>query len=453
MRPVAEQGSAKIGLGTRVGYGVGAIGTGVYATVPGLLLLYYMTDTLGIAAALAGIGIFIPKLWDVLTDPLMGSISDRTRTRWGRRRPYLLAGGLALPLLFVLLFSSPELEPIWAFAWVFVTYVLAATAFTVFSVPYTAMPAEMSEDYDEVTSLMGWRVALLTIGVLVSGAAAPQLIELGGGGRAGYQVMAMGLAVVMMASLLGTFFGTRKAPARPRLDQTPPFREQLRAALEVRPFRVLIGGYALQLIGVGVILATVPYFVRYLLHGNDGTVTIMFVALVGPAFATMPIWVRISRLIGKLRAYLISTALLGLGAASLWLADPARLGLVYAQVAVMGVGWAGTQLFPFSMLPDTMAADRHASGQRREGVFTGLWMAVDKGAMATGALLAGLALDLGGFVESRGGQLVEQPGTALTAIAVSTALLPAVFLLISLPILRRYELTREKTRAIYAEVE
>jgi sugar (glycoside-pentoside-hexuronide) transporter len=432
-----------LGAGLRFGYGVGAIGTGVYATVPGLLLLYYMTDTLGVGAAVAGVGIFVPKLWDVITDPFMGTISDRTRSRWGRRRPYLLAGGLSLPVCFALLFACPLDGPTASFVWVMVMYLLAATAFTVFSVPWTAMPAEMSEDYDEFTGLMGWRVALLTVGVLLSGALAPMLVELGGGGRSGYTLMGATLGAVMLVMLLGCFWGTRRAPSLDRREDDAGLWTQLAEVARVRPFVVLVGAFALQLVGVGVILAAVPYFARYILD-DAGALTILFVALVGPAFAFMPVWVRVSRVIGKLPAYVTSVSIFSVGALSLWLASAETTTIVYAQVAVIGVGWAGTQLCPFSMLPDTMTADREDSGQRREGVFTGVWMAIDKGGMAIGALLTGLALDAGGFVESAEGVVVTQPGSALTAIRVSIALLPAMFMLVSLPILRGYELDRER---------
>lgn len=443
---------AGLGAGLRFGYGIGAVGTGMYATVPGLLLLYYMTDTLGIGAAIAGVGIFVPKLWDVITDPFMGTISDRTRSRWGRRRPYLLAGALTLPLCFALLFACPLDTPAASFWWVMLMYLLAATAFTVFSVPYTAMPAEMSEDYDEFTSLMGWRVALLTVGVLLSGALAPAIVELGGGGRSGYTLMGAALGVTMLLAMLGCFFGTRRAPSLDRRDDDPGFFTQLREVARVRPFAVLVGAYALQLVGIGVVLAAVPFFARYILDDAQA-LTILFVALVGPAFLVMPVWVRVSRAIGKLPAYVISVVTFSIGALSLWLAHADTKALVYAQVAVIGVGWAGTQLCPFSMLPDTMTADREDSGQRREGVFTGVWMAVDKGGMAVGALLTGLALDAGGFIESGEGVLVTQPDSALTAIRVTVALLPASFMLVSLPILRSYELDRERRQPLTGEID
>ncbi|MFO7561521.1 MAG: MFS transporter [Enhygromyxa sp.] len=430
------------------GYGLGSVGTGIYNTVPGLLLLIYMTDTLGVPAWLAGLGIFVPKLWDVITDPWMGSLSDRTETRFGRRRPWLLAGGVALPILFVLLFRTPDFgDPILGFCWVLGFYILCATAYTVFSVPYIAMPAEMTDDYDEVTRLMAWRMALLTVGVLVSGALAPALVEqLGGGGRAGYAMMSTIIAVMLGAAMIGTFLGTRGAPQRARLPEQPRFWPSLLAVLRVKPFVILGSGYFLQHAGVGAVLAVVPYFANYVLDGPEGTVTILFVCLVGPAFATMPLWVAISRRIGKRAAYIASMLLFGGAAASLWLASPSALALVYVQVALVGVGWAGTELFPFSMLPDVIAADRQQSGVPREGTFTGLWMAIDKGALAFGALLASLALEFTGFVESEAGELVTQPDSALVGIRIGTAALPALFVLACLPIILRYRLGRDASR-------
>jgi GPH family glycoside/pentoside/hexuronide:cation symporter len=435
--------------GQYFGYALGSVGTGIYNTVPGLLLLYYMTDTLGISAWLAGLAIFVPKLWDVITDPWMGQISDRSHSRWGRRRPWLLLGGLTLPPVFALMFMTPDFaEPALRFVWVTGFYILCATAFTVFSIPYISMPAEMTDDYHETTTLMAWRMAALTIGVLVSGALAPMLVEqVGGGGRAGYATMSTIIAIVLAAAMIGTFFGTRRAPQRERTEEAPPFWSTFGQALRLRPFAVLTSGYFLQHAGVGAVLAVVPYFASYVLRGNELTVTILFVCLVGPAFVAMPLWVAVARRIGKLRGYIAAMLLFGGFGASLWFATPSSIALVYVQVALMGIGWAGTELFPFSMLPDVIAADRSTTGLRREGVFTGLWMAVDKGALAVGALVTSVVLDASGFIESEAGQAVTQPDSALSGIRICVALLPAIAVVLALPIVRGYSLDRETRRA------
>ena len=173
-------------VGTMAAFGVGSLGTGVFSTVPSVLLLYFMTSVLGISPALAAITVFIPKFWDVLIDPVIGMVSDRTQSRWGRRRPYMLVGGISMSLFFVLLFSVPAFEtPFERFVYVTLAYMACATAYAVFSVPYIAMPAEISRSPEERTTLMSFRMGFAMAGILLGGAGAPFLVDLAGGGRAG----------------------------------------------------------------------------------------------------------------------------------------------------------------------------------------------------------------------------------------------------------------------------
>ena len=255
-----------LSLSIRLSYGLGSLGTGMFSAVPGLLLLYFMTDTLGIAPALAGLGVFLPKFWDVITDPVMGNLSDRTRHPWGRRRPYLLAGSLSLPLFFALLFAVPEFSsPIHSFAYVVVAFILAATGFTLFQVPYIAMPAEMTPDYRERTTIMGFRMVFMTAGILLAGGGAPLIIDLAGGGRTGYAVMSSSLAAVCLAAMLLSFKGTAKAPFLDRVETAMPFREQFKVALRNKPFLLLVAGFFPQQIGVGCTLAMLPFYMKYIL--------------------------------------------------------------------------------------------------------------------------------------------------------------------------------------------
>ena len=155
------------------GYSTGSLGTGVYSTIPGVLLLYYMTDVLGVSSALGAIVLFFPKIWGVVTDPFIGRLSDATRSRMGRRRPWLLAGAIGLGLSFTLLFHAPASDnPMTGFWYVLVLYGLSAAAYSVFAVPYIAMPAEMSEDPGERSRVMAWRMTFVMAGVLV-GAGGP----------------------------------------------------------------------------------------------------------------------------------------------------------------------------------------------------------------------------------------------------------------------------------------
>lgn len=433
-------GAARLRTSLVLAYGAGSIGSGIISTVPGLLLLFYLTDTLGVPAGLAGMAVLLPRLLDLVSDPIVGAWSDRHRGRWGRRRPFLLAGALALPPCFVALFAAPTEAPLASFAWVLVAYVLATSAFTLFQIPYAAMPAELTPDYHERTRLVAFRMAFVTVGVLASGALAPALIDAGGGGRPGYLVMAFALAAVSCGAMLAPFFGAAGAreapPAEPR--ERVPVRAELRSALAQRPFRILLTAYHLQCVALGVVLAAVPYFVRYVLGGGNGLLTLLFVCLVGPAIVGMPLWTAVSRRMGKLAGYRLAAGLFVAAAATLLMAGPKGLPEVCVQVGALGVGFAGLQLFPFAILPELIDADAAAQGRRREGVFTALWFVGEKGGFTIGAWTVSLLLAASGFVESRGGAVVPQPDSALRGVLFAASLAPALIALASFPFLLRF---------------
>ncbi len=439
----------KLPTSLALAYGAGSLGTALFSVLPGLLLLYFLTDTLAISAGLAAWAVFVPKAWDILADPVIGHLSDSTRSPWGRRRPFLLAGALALPIAFYLLFAVPHFAtPAATFAYVLALFMLAATAYATFQIPYVAMPGEMTQDYHARTSLISYRIAFVAAGTLLGGAAAPALVELGGGGRFGYRLMAAVLALVCMGAMLVTFYGTRRAALRDGPPLALGWRERLRIASGNRPFLILAASYLLQLIGLGGVLAALPYFVAHHLGAGNLTLTLLFVLLILPTVVAMPLWVLVSRRIGKQRAYRIATLGAALICASLAFADATRLPLLYGQVALFGLLYGALQLFPFAMLPDTIELDHARSGLRRDGVFTGAFIAVEKIGFAVGALWVGVALELGGFVERHAGEQVHQPAGAVWAIRLMLSLSPALLFAASLPLLARYDVSEARLAAL-----
>jgi glycoside/pentoside/hexuronide:cation symporter, GPH family len=446
-------GKRTLSIGTYLGYGIGSVGTGIFSTVPGLLLLSFMVRYLQVPAAIAGTVILIPRLWDVITDPFAGTLSDRTHSRWGSRRPWMLAGALTLPVVFALLFRVPEHTGLAAAWYLMFIYILCTTFYTIYQVPYISMPAEMTENYNERTTIMSFRIAFLTLGILVGGALAPEIISAGGGGREGYALMGIIVAVILFAVLIGSFFGTSKVPRVEPVASTVPFREQMRAAGENRPFFILFGAYIIQVLGIGAMLAGVDFFSSYIL-GDAGQTSILFVCLIGPALVTMPLWVRIGRRFGKLTGYIICTVLFTVGGFSLMLTSANALWLVYLIVFVMGAGYAGTQLFPFSMLPDTITADTLKTGLRRAGAYTGVWTAADKAGFAVGPAIFAAILAVTGFMETEGGVIIDQPASALIGVKIGFAMLPAILMGLSLLFLRHYRLDPETVAALgVAEAE
>jgi len=429
----------RLSRSTHLGYALGSIATAAFGTVPGLLLLFYLTDVLGVAAGLAGVVVFAPKAWDVVLNPWIGSRSDRTESRWGPRRPWMLTGGIALPPLFVLVFAGPGHPPGAAAIWVAVAFLLAATAYGCFQVPYVAQPAEITDDPGERSTLISWRVAALALGILLAGAGAPAIVDAAGGGRGGYLAMAAFVAVLLALGMLGAVVGTRHAPTLTRVHSEGRLGTTLRLAWRSRPYRVLLIGFVVQALGIGVMLAGVPYYSTHVL-GDEGAGTLLFVALVGPAILVMPLWLRVSRKLGKRAGLLMSSVLFAFGAAALALGKDGGTGAMLPLVVLVGIGYAGMQMFPLSMLPDVIAADEAASGHRRAGVFTGVWTAAETLGLAVGPGLLGLLLGAAGYVSSTGDEVVAQTSTAVTAVRLGFSLLPAVIVLAAVPVFARYRL-------------
>ncbi|MEJ2886429.1 MFS transporter [Actinomycetospora aeridis] len=424
----------------RRGYALGSIATGTFGTVPGLLLLPYLTDSLGVAAAVAGLIVFVPKAWDVVLNPIAGRISDRSRSPLGRRRPFLLRAGIALAITFALIFAGPSAPPALAATWVVVAFLACATAYAFFQVPFNAMPAEITPDAGERTRMMTWRVAVIAVAILLSGATAPLIVS-----SLGYAAMGVYVGMLLLVGTVGAYVTTRGVTEDPTDAAEGTLREQLRFALAVADFRRLLIAFVAQALGVGALLAGVAYVARYLL-GDPATASVLFAAFVGPGLLVSPLWGRWAAGAGKRAAYLTATVVLVAGTLLLWTATGDATWPAYVAAAVAGIGYAGTQLCPLAMLPDVAAEATRASGANRVGVFTGLWTAGETLGLALGPGLYGLVLSIGGYEASTSEGTVQSPA-ALTAIAVGFTVVPAVLVALSLVPLRRYSLDERTTRA------
>ncbi|GIF19513.1 MFS transporter [Paractinoplanes tereljensis] len=403
------------------GYSLGSLVTGAFGTVPGLLLLPYLTDTLGVAAGVAGLLVLLPKAWDVLVNPVAGRISDRR----GDRRAFLLVAGLLLAVLFAAIFAGPFASGAGAGAYVAISFLVAATAYAFFQVPYVAMPAELTDGYDERTRLMTWRVAVLALAILVSGALAPLVVDQTGGGLVGHRWSGIFVGVLIALGTLGVYFGTRTADTRSAVESEPDLRSQLRIAAANRPFRALLLCWIVQAVGVGTMLAGVQYFADHIVRSGSGA-TFLFAAFVGPALLVMPVWSRVGARFGKPRSLVAASLLYAVGALLL-LASPALPPVaVYLVVAVIGCGYAGQQVFSMSMLPDCIAYDTARTGRRQAGVFTGLWTAGETLGLALGPGLYALILQLFGYVSSSTGEAATQDSTARLGVLLGFTVVPGL---------------------------
>ena len=450
--------SAALPRSTVAIYAAGSLGTGGFATLPGLVLTYYLTNSLGVTALLAGVIVTSAKIWDVVIDPVIGAISDRELRTRGNRRRLMLIGALSLPVLFALTFAVPPAIGPWAAAaWVFVAFVATATAFSLFQVPYIALPAELTQRYDERTRLLTWRVVVLTLAILLFGAGGPMLRGMTGDETSGYLLMGVVAGVTIGIGMLVATATARRArsaaSAVEPTDEVKPdtssmstgLRAHFAASMETlrrsQPFRALLGTFFLQALATALMLAGAQFYATWVLRSEDA-VTFLFVALIAPALLAAPVWGLVARRIGKERAFVIASVIFGIAAlsiiGSLW--SPGDW--IYAPVAVAGVAYAGMQSLPMAMLPDVISHDAAIHGHGRAGAFGGVWTAGETTGFAFGAGILSLILALTGYVESVAGQVVAQPGAAVAGIVVSFSVLPAALVAASLMTLRAYRLRR-----------
>lgn len=422
------------------GFALGKVGAGIYTTVPGLLLLYYMTDTLAISAAVAGLVLVCPKIWDVFCAAYVGLRSDREAALHGRRTKLMMLGSWLLPVLFILLFSGPGSG--WpAVAWVLIVFILATTAFELFDIPYLALPTEMSGETQERTRIMGWRIVATSVGVLVAGAVAPAVLSAAGGGRRGHFIMSAVMAVVIFSAMLVCTLSSRWVDALVHSGETPGMRQVVGIIRENRSFMLLLSAYLPHAVGIAAMQASMVYVADYLL-GNSALMSLMFIALMGPAVFVVPAWIKISRRYGKSRTFAIATILYAGGLfAMVPLIAWGNIVAVMLVALVLGVAFAGEQVMAYSMLPDTVMADASRTGRNASGILSGAMQSLETAAFAAGAWVFSLILAATGFVSSTADSQVPQSQTALNGIILGFTVLPAILLLLTLPIIRAYSHT------------
>ena len=432
-----QQAPSSLSSGILASYAAGSLGTGAFGTLPGLVLAYYLTDSIGVAAAVATVLVLVPKVIDVLAYPLIGAISDRASHRTGYRTGLMLGGALALPLLFVATFSAPTG---WSTAaaglWVMGFFLLASLAYSCFQVPYLALPAELTADSAVRVTILAWRVAVLAGAILVVGGGGPALRDMAGGGATGYVVMAVGVAALMLIGMLWATLGAGRQTVLRADAQVGGLGRQYRDGIDAlrltRPFRLLVGLFCLQAVATAVMLAGGQYVATYIL-GDEAALTGLFLALIGPALLVMPLWARLAHARGKVPALGAATALFTVAALLLIPAGFWPGMWVHVPVAMAGIAYAGMQALPMSMLPDTTDMDRELGGRRRSGAMSGLWTASETGSMALGPVVVLALLAFGGF---RSGGVVDQPDTALWAIVLGFSLVPALLTGVSLLVVR-----------------
>jgi glycoside/pentoside/hexuronide:cation symporter, GPH family len=429
-----DQPDVRLPLVTCVGWGAGTLVTSLLLYTSNALLLRYLTDFVGIAAAVAGTLLAVSKVFDAVIDPPIGILTDRTRSRMGRRRPWMLAGTLLGCVVIVLMFSVPRIESEGLLlAYVAVLLCLYALAFSLFNIPYLAMPAEMTRFPDERSYLIQFRVYFSAAAALLASSAAPALLQAFGRTHEAHSLVALLLAPVLLFGGLFAVFATRHAPATHSEVVAPVgLRDQVQMLAGNVPVLMLLASDLTRLIGVTSQAVTAAFFTTYFLRVSDYMLGLLLGASTVALIVSQVFWVALSRRTSKRVAYAVAAAGFGVVTLSWLTAIPGEpTYAVLARAAGAGFCSGGLFLMGNSMLPDAVEHDFHLSGLRREGNLVAAFTFCEQVAHALAIAGVGWLIGAAGFVSRQGGAEVVQDPRTVDAIRITYATAPAAFVLLS----------------------
>ena len=441
--------SEKIPRRTKLSYGVADFGFALVDTTIAVLYAIFLTDVVGLKPGVAAIAIFVGRSWDYINDPIIGHITDRTRTRWGRRRPYLLFGFLPFAFFFTMLWWKPPLgNQVSLAVYYSIAYFLYDTAITFVSMPYFCLTPELTLDYDERTTLTSYRMVFSILGGLI--AFIVPLSVIGTMRPEHASRIFITCAVIGLASalpLLLTFAGTRERPEFQAQAQ-PELKASIRAALRNRPFIFAAGIFLFTWVALDIVQTMLLYFLKYRMNleaqSNMVAGTVFIVALF-----TLPFWEVISRRFDKRASYIAGMVFLIFVMLILIIVDPSwGLVVVLVLAGLAGIGVGAMHVLPWSIIPDAVEWDELATNERHEGMFYSLVTLVKKVASSIALPLTLLVLDWSGYVSNAA---VQKP-SAVRAIQAMVGLVPSIFLILGIIFAFFYPLSRERHAQVRAEL-
>jgi len=444
---------AKLRHRDRIGYGIGELGPTSAEVLIRVSLLIFYTDFVGLRPDLAGLAVALGVLWDAVTDPLMGRISDRSKLSGGRRRPFILAGAIWLALSLVVLFFPPSLVSQWQmFCYLVLGYMLVNTGITIVSIPHAALAGDMTEVTQERTVLFAWRLLFANLG-LVLGTAIPGItLAVMGGGESilerqfADQVTAQVIGILAVVACVITFFSTRgKDLVNPQgLSQaTSNFFSELRQAWDNHPFRVLVAGYLVANLGLSMNATFALYYYRYRLLLPEAEVRFIIAFFMLVFCLAIVGWVLAGRFFEK--KHLIFVGISGLGLMSCVLYPLFSPGSLFGPLmaGLLGGLLVGSVVLLEAMVAETVDLDRVKTGSQKMGLYFGIWKLSSKISRALAVATAGFALSAIGFKANE----LQSPETSFW-LAILFGPGVGSFFILGAVIVLFYPLTRDKLRQV-----
>jgi len=430
-------------------FGAGDTAATLSHTIIAFFFLIYLTDVIGIRPALAGSVVLIGKIWDAVTDPLVGHISDNTRSRFGRRRIFLIAFALPLGVSFFFLWALPQgMSEISVFIIAVLAYIVHMTFITLVMVPYQAILPEMVDDYDQRTSFTAYRMLFSILGGLFA-VAIPDIIIGGYSDKhLGFMIMAVIFAGIIAIAPLFPFFGCYEKSKVVEKQPFPGFRAYLKPIFSNKPFRLAVLIYFFTWSGIALVEAMFMYFFTYWLKKPD-----LFLIIVATLFILaalfLPIWVKLSEKLEKRTAYMIGIAELALSLFLVIFITPGTpVWLIFVLVVFLALGVSAAHVMPHTLIPDCIDYGTMVSKKKSEGVYYGLVTFFQKLGVAVVIWISGIVLDITGYINPEVYGKAVQPDSALWAIRSMQGPVPAAILILGIIFILIYPITRNKHKAI-----
>jgi GPH family glycoside/pentoside/hexuronide:cation symporter len=439
--------TGKLPTRTKVFYGIGDLGNAVVNSAIQFFLMKFYTDGALILPALAGNALLVGKIWDAINDPLFGWLTDKTRSRFGKRRVFMIFGAVPLAIAVALLWYVPAANRIWTFVWIALTFMLFDTVWTLTNVPYYALTSELTDDYDERSSLTTYRMVMAVPAYLLGAAITPAIVGLFALQRTGYAFIGILYGVISAVVLLISAAGFRERKVAVESKPEPNPFKSMGAALRNKPFVWLCAVYLTVNLSFAFIKILMAYYIEYQLLMKAQTTLVMGLMLVCVTIS-LPFWQWLSRRMDKGPAYAIGMGVGALAVLVTFFLPHGATPLIYVVSVLAGFGFAANWIFPWAMVADVGDYDRLQTGQQRSGMYYGVWGLATKISEALALAAVGWILTGFGYVANA----VQTP-FSLLGIRLFFGLVPAAFIFIALPFLYKYPITRRSHAEVRAKLE
>jgi GPH family glycoside/pentoside/hexuronide:cation symporter len=443
----------KLPIGMKLGYGVADLGGNLFFTVIAFVLLNYLTDTVGLSAALAGTALMIGRIWDAFYDPVIGYISDRTATKMGRRRPFMLGGAIPLLIAMIIMFTNPALvigsgiSQAALFAYALIVYVILCTAYSTVNIPYYSWAPELTSDYHERTSLNGYRSGFAFLGSLLGLGAALPIVALCQDKSAGFVLMGLIFGGVMVVVILTTVF-TIKEPASLKPAKSLDFWKTYLSVFKNRPYVLILLTYIINFTGITIISGIAIYYFKYIL-GAEGMTTYAMLIMLGTSMFFIPISVVISKKTGKKFVYGAACIIMAASLMVLFFFGHTQgMNFTLVMMFFLGIGLGFTYVPPYAIVADAIEYDYLRTGERREGAFFGIWTWGLKIGQALAVFLMGVILEAMGYVANA----MPQATSAQLGIRLFLGPISAAIFILAAVILYFYPINEKRYKEILAEI-